>query len=482
MAVYTTFTSKAQYYSGNVGSCVGGGEDYRTLDKKSTIENVNLLVDPKFQGLSSACTVTRIEASYKYRVTNTSNGSGLSLKAGFYFEGIYVNNPQYSGTSITMSGNYPVNGHAFTNLATVDGSREGNTSYASINIPMDLSATPWGILGVPVFIGGRFVFKSLNDYVGCRVWLKDVTFSITRTRGCYVYFDTGIDGTGTVQIKCDYGTVPSYSGSLSKTGYTFKGWKAVNGTIYAGALPTAGETDVTYTAVWERIAVYVTYDSIFSFKRWAETNLATWDLMRISNVTDAGFTGTALVEDAYTTECRPLISVEAGKTYTFECDVSGGGFEFFIFNCNSAGAWADFTYGNTKKFDFIPSTNYISIRCDVVGTGTVTNFSNFRIYPSDRPYMSASVSATERTDLNNWSMPTPAREGYNFKGWNTKPDGTGVTYTSGSAYPTGDLVLYSQWEVAKINKIIADLLKSKKLIIDFDEIKAIKVDTTKVYG
>lgn len=482
MAVYTTFTSKAQYYSGNVGSCVGGGEDYRTLDKKSTIENVNLLVDPEFQGLSSACAVTRIDVSYQYRVTNTSNGSGLSLKAGFYFEGIYVNNPQYSGTSMTMSGNYPVNGQAFTNLATVDSSREGNTSYASINIPMDFSATPWGIAGIHVFIGGHFVFKSLNDYVGCRVWLKDVTFSITRTRACYVYFDTGIDGIGTVQIKCDYGAVPSYSGSLSKTGYTFKGWKAANGTIYTGALPTAGETDATYTAVWERTTVYVTYDSIFSFKRWAENNLSTWDLMRISNVTDAGFTGTALVDDAYTTECRPLIPVEVGKTYTFECDVSGGGFEFFIFNCNASGGWADFTYGNTKKFNFTPSTNYISIRCDVIGTGTIVNFSNFRIYPADCPYMSNSVSAAERTDLTNWSMPIPTREGYTFKGWNTKPDGTGTTYTSGSVYPSGDLVLFSQWELAKINKIYIGTQQPKEIYIGTTPVKEVYIGTTKIYG
>lgn len=257
MAVYTTFTSKAQYYSGNVGSCVGGGEDYRTLDKKSTIENVNLVVDPNYQGLSSACAVTKIDVSFKYRVTNTSNGSGLSLKAGFYFQGVFVNNPQYSGTSLTMDGNYPVNGRIFTDLATVNSERKGDTSYASRSIPIDFSASPWKILGIPVFIGGHFVFKSLNDYVGCRVWLKDVTYSITRTRACYVNFDTGIDGIGTVQVKCDYGAVPSYSGSLSRAGYVFKGWKASNGTVYTGALPTAGETDVTYTAVWELAKIYV---------------------------------------------------------------------------------------------------------------------------------------------------------------------------------------------------------------------------------
>lgn len=224
-------------------------------------------------------------------------------------------------------------------------------------------------------------------------------------------------------------------------GYKFKQWSDGNTSATRSVTVTG---NATYTAYFEPI--YILYDSIFSFKRWANTNLVSWDLINISNVTDTGFTGTARVDDAYTTECRPLIPVEAGKTYTFECTASGGGFEFFVFNCESSGAWSDFTYGNTQKFNFTPTKSYISIRCDVVGTGMVVNFSNFRIYPADCPYMSNSVSATDRTDVASWSMPTPTREGYTFRGWNTKPDGSGTTYTSSSAYPSSDLVLYSQWE------------------------------------
>lgn len=168
--------------------------------------------------------------------------------------------------------------------------------------------------------------------------------------------------------------------------------------------------------------------------------------MTVSSVTDIGFTGTALVDDAYTNECRPLIPVEVGKTYTFECTASGGGYEFFIFNCDSSGAWADFTYGNTQRFDFTPTKSYVSIRCDVVGTGTVVNFSDFRIHPANYPYMSNSVTAAERTGRGGQAMPTPTRAGYTFKGWNTKPDGTGTTYTA-SNLPNDDIVLYSQWTV-----------------------------------
>ena len=262
-----------------------------------------------------------------------------------------------------------------------------------------------------------------------------------------------------------------------KSGYKFKQWSDGN-TSATRTITVTG--NATYTAYFE--PVYVSYDSIFSFKRWANNNLKSWDLITISNVTDTGFTGTATVDDAYTKECRPLIPVEAGKTYTFECTASGGGFEFFVFNCNSLGVWSDFTYGNTQSFNFTPTKSYVSIRCDVVGTGTVVNFSNFRIYPAECPYMSSSVSASERTDVSSWSMPTPTREGYTFKGWNTKPDGSGTTYTSSSAFPSNDLVLYSQWEVAKINKIYVGTSQPKAIYVGTSPVKAIYVGTTKVYG
>lgn len=42
----------------------------------------------------------------------------------------------------------------------------------------------------------------------------------------------------------------------------------------------------------------------------------------------------------------------------------------------------------------------------------------------------------------------PTREGYNFIGWNTRPDGTGTSYQPGDSFiaEEGDLTLYAQWE------------------------------------
>lgn len=309
--------------------------------------------------------------------------------------------------------------------------------------------------------------KNVGEYSGS--YSITIWFSATITRNfywknMYMEFDytpptyvisliagTGgtVSGAGTYEV----GTSATIK-ATPNAGYKFVKWSDGNTSAERAITITEDDisahvTNLSYTAVFELDKVYVTYDSIFNFRRWADNNLASWALLEVSNVTDTGFTGKALVDDAYTTECRPLIPVTKGNTYTFECATSGGAFEFFIFNCDSSGAWADFTYGNTNKFNFTPSNDYVSIRCDVVGTGVVVNFSDFKMYPADCPYMSDTVGAADRSDSNAWSIPTPTRSGYKFLGWYTQPNGGGSKYTASSTFPTTDLVLYSHWELQK---------------------------------
>lgn len=290
--------------------------------------------------------------------------------------------------------------------------------------------------------GSTFV-NSFSSVLKCVAVFDPISYTITANKigGGYV------SGAG----NHSYGKTVTLT-AVPEEGYRFVEWLEDKSTENPRSFTVTG--DATYTAIFEVDKIYIIYDSLFSFKRWKDTNLASNSLISVSDVTDIGFKGTALVDDAYTNECRPLIPVQIGKEYTIEFDASGGGFECFVFNCDVNGAWGSsnpmFTMQtNTKKFNFVPVTNYISIRCDVVGTGTVVNFSNFRIYPSDCPYMSNTLSAEERTDLNAWSMPTPIRKGYEFLGWYTQPNGGGTKYTSSSAFPTSDLVLYSHWKIQK---------------------------------
>lgn len=231
---------------------------------------------------------------------------------------------------------------------------------------------------------------------------------------------------------------------------------------------------------------YVTYDSIFNYPRWENNTLIDWNLMRIDGKNGLGFEATALADDAYTRESRPLIPVEIGKEYVLEVDVetNGCGWQFFVFFCNADGTWGNFAYCiNEKKVTFTPTTNWISIRCDIDGTGNTATFENFRMYPSDCPYMGNSVYDWYRVTQASWGlgMPTPTRDGYDFLGWYTLPNGQGVRYTDESPFPENDLTLYSHWGKG-ISKVFVDTSKVKKAFIDERKVKKIFIDETKVFG
>lgn len=314
MAVYTSYDLKPQYYTGAVSGCINGGEDYRTVGNKEVIQDVNLMVNPQMSGLSNACTITNFKMSCQYRLTNTSNNSGLTLRGGFYWYPSFVENPTISGTSLTMGSNNldPAGNVTFLadSILTINSESRGNTEYSSFS--QEVQPSIGNLNGKNVLIGAHFAFQSLNSVSSCRMWLKNVTFTITRTRACYIYWNTGVDSVGTVQTKYDYGVVPAYSGNLSKAGYTFKGWKASNGTVYTGSLPTAGETDVTYTAVWELNAYTVTFKNADGSVVSTKTVNSGATLGTLPTVSRSGYTFAGWIP------CAPVIKTDGSVLDSYQ--------------------------------------------------------------------------------------------------------------------------------------------------------------------
>ena len=91
------------------------------------------------------------------------------------------------------------------------------------------------------------------------------------------------------------------------------------------------------------------------------------------------------------------------------------------------------------------------IRVDANGEGNSVNFENFRIYPSQYEYMSDTVPPEERSDEEAFSQPVPSREGYEFTGWFSEPEG-GYLYPT-DTFPQSDITLYSQWSKRAASKI-----------------------------
>ena len=356
----------------------------------------------------------------------------------------------------------------------------GDTDF-SVGFTNSASSAPGDKL-----ISGSLTTTNTSHYKDITSFSATYPFSITSSYSQIgMYANSGIIAKGYYcsDFEIIYTYTPAYTVTVttnnSSYGYTTGSGDYSSGTgVTISAHPNAGykfvqwsdgvtsairsvsvTANATYTAEFRPI--YITYDSIFSFKQWADNYLKSWTLMNISNVTDTGFTGTALADDAYTENSQPVMNVTAGKSYTVDFQAYyPPGFQIFVFFTDANGNWDGSLTNlamaeNKTSLTFTPTTNYIVIRVDIDGTGNINTFSNFRIYPADCPYMSNSVSAAERTGRGGQAMPTPTRAGYTFKGWNTKVDGTGTTYTA-SNLPNDDVILYSQWEKSSNKIMIAD--------------------------
>lgn len=243
--------------------------------------------------------------------------------------------------------------------------------------------------------------------------------------------------------------------AIPNNGYKFVRWSdgiTDNPRDIIVTSPYAGGR-VTYTAIFEK--VYVTYDTVFSFQKWKDNGIQGSNGV-ISNITDIGFTLTSNNGVSEAIASSPYFSVDFGKSYKIDIDISGNNWDVYIFFCDASGNWIDFN-DSTNRFSSsgagVPSRIFTApnkaevvkaqIRVDANGANNAVSYSNFRIFPAEYEYMSTSILATERTDSVFWSIPTPTREGYKFIGWNTKPDANGVFYTNDSEFPLEDLILYS---------------------------------------
>lgn len=312
-----------------------------------------------------------------------------------------------------------------------------------------------------------------------RFVMGDAGKSSLTTGNCRVYDNYVVvnytipDYTVTVKANNDNAGEVTGSGTYEKgqsvtisatanEGYVFKKWS--DGITSADRTITVSE-DVTYVAEFVADA-YVTYDSLMNFQKWKDEGVTVTNGVA-SNITDTGLTLTTNADKTSSRTSSPFFSVEYGKSYKIDIDIEGADWTVYIFFCDADENRIDFKDA-THKFSSSgagvpsriftapdnPSVVQAQIRLDCRGGGGGTaSYSNFRIFPAECEYMSSTVGESERVDYGSWSMPTPVREGHIFKGWNTKPDGSGTAYTPSSAFPISDLTLFSQWEKVFSSKI-----------------------------
>lgn len=249
MAVTTTITEKVQYtdVDSHLSNCIGGtGEDYRMLEPNTKDIYGGILAIRGWYGdnLSSCCMLKSISIHLEGVCENTN----FKCDCDFATMVLTTNDDLSKNTKFTV-GSYSKEGTFSKTFKSGSWQSVDNT----------VAVTKYNGGSVPantVFPGVKLVFWNGNRLTTVKCKIRNVTISATRTRACWVIFEG--DGITKTKTMYDHGAVPSYGSTPTRVGYDFVGWKS-GGTTYTGALPAAGEQDVTYTAVWEIAYVIMHY-------------------------------------------------------------------------------------------------------------------------------------------------------------------------------------------------------------------------------
>jgi uncharacterized repeat protein (TIGR02543 family) len=369
-------------------------------------------------------------SKYSFAGWNTKpDGSGTSYKAGELFSVIsnitlYANWTLSKTYSITYNGNLntsgtvPVDPNAYIagNIAVVMGNtgnltREGYT-FTGWNENADGSGTPH----TP---NSDLKLESQNVTLYA-VWTKITvaTFSVTYYGNANTGGNVPIDNSP--YIAGSQATILSNSGALTKLSFTFAGWGRTPSPALDSILMPRDiiimNDNVKLYAVWTNKTLYrVVYNAngSNSGSEPKDDNL----YLPGMNVTVKGNTGN-LIKNGNTFVGWNTKRDGSGITYTENMKMVKNGYDDTLFAKWSANPTYTITY---------MSNNATS--------GTV---------PVDANTYEAGVTVMLKTNSGNL-----ARNGYTFKGWNTKSDGTGIAFTAGASVtmPSFNSILYADWQL-----------------------------------
>ena len=512
MAVTTSIDQYAQYCTEGcpISGCLNGGEDYKSI--KANTHNIQggILAIRGWCGdnISNACQITKIQVTGDAK----SGSSFYKCDCDFNFKIMVRDKSSESGG---VSGNIISSSlqtfSAGTFGKTADGSWSG-FNYTS-NISGDVRANS-------IFPAVNPVFWNGNRFTNTKYYIKNLKFTVTRTRACYITFKG--DGVTESTTMYDYNTVPSYGSAPTRDGYTFKGWS--NGsTTYSGTLPTAYEQDVTYTAVWERVTHYLDLNGLLDGSSSGGISpYGTADVYINGSLAAQG------VSDYYTAHPEgttyEIKNIKANEGYKYNGNASYSGTltaDTSVVLSFSTKTACTITYnGNGATSGSVAAqSGYVgdslTLRSNsFVKKYYVTYYSNENpnieddsfdeIQPSAEssakfqgwytaasggsevtsPYTPTSASVTLYAHWSGMSAvttKTQTRDGYTFLGWYTARSGGSKVADGGGSYtPIGNITLYAQW---KLNEITDIYIGASILDVYIGNSKYdVYQGTTKIYG
>jgi uncharacterized repeat protein (TIGR02543 family) len=266
-----------------------------------------------------------------------------------------------------------------------------------------------------------------------------------------------------------------------RTGYTFKGWNTGtngNGTVYTAETVYTTAGNITLYAQWDINYYTVSFDVNYASTTVLPDNTVTYGapvgtLPAVPDRTGYTLTGWNTQKDGsgnsydentvYTTLGNITLYAQwTPNVYTISFDTQGGAPESdYSVRYNVAvgnlpvpvrtgytfGGWFTGKNGSGEPYTGVTiynrTDNIILYAKWTVNSYTVSFNANYigGINPPDQ-----NVTYDAAVGF----LPSPARTGYTFKGWNTQANGDGITYSEDKIYTTaGNTTLYAQWTINK---------------------------------
>lgn len=376
--------------------------------------SVSKLAGAQFALPASGSSPTR--SGYNFAGWNESqDGTGTNKLAGANYTMPAANTTLYAkwtqiNYNVTYASNAPVG-------STATGSQTDSTNYAlaqvvTVKSKNNLAVTSYRFTGWNTAANG-----SGTDYVanntfnmslgGITLYAQWVSTSVKLT-----YNGNGGNNVPAIEMRTSGTQIALPSASPVRTGFEFNGWCADLSSCATPLLPSGSyivpDNDTTLYAKWTAVPYTFTYDANGGTSGPAqETGLFAGGFVSVSNTVP-------------------------NRT----------GYSFLGWNSNMAGTGTDYSAGTQYLMGASHATIYAKWQGDPFTLTYNTNGGTTTQSPTSE---GRTAGSTE-----NISSTLPTRTGYTFTGWTTALNGTGTSYSAGSALtmPGSNVTLYAQWAAA----------------------------------
>lgn len=269
---------------------------------------------------------------------------------------------------------------------------------------------------------------------------------------------SGTPNLGTVTASHGPITV-SYSGTPSKSGYSFEGWSSSSSGTSANSSASVTVSTATSDKTYSRYAVWSKTGSYTSTTTLRHTYYISSGSRSTTSTVTYRYTGATIYYNYSLSSSRRSGGTLSSTSYGSVSLPSG------------PYGWSTSSTGTSNNADTTPSssTTYYAVYRDY-NSGTDYDSNTHRFYTDDGDYTTTSNSRSRSysqtvyynynytrtrygsTSYGSWgswstiSYRTATKSGYTFKGWTTSSTSTSASWTSGTKRPSSATYYYAVWQ------------------------------------